>query len=118
MLVDRPFPRVCVHAFWQAAARFHLATCRMLSGCSSSDGEQDLDVDGLGVPASALSDTESSGSDGHNSSAGIDLPTLLEHVDLALRPPVQRAPRRAVACHIAHKDATVNVTHAGLLGQQ
>jgi len=84
-------------------------------GTSSSDSEQDLEVDGLGAPASTIPDTESSGSDGPQPSAGIDLPTLLEHVDRPLRLPVQRATARVVACHIAHQEAPVSVTHAGLL---
>jgi len=87
----------------------------MSSSCSSSVSEQDLDGDFGVVPAPTFLDTESDRSDGDELSAGIDLPTLLQHVDLPLRNPLQRAPDHDDVSHMADKDVSRDLSHCGLL---
>jgi hypothetical protein len=60
-------------------------------------------------------DTESDSSDVDDLSAGIDLPTLLKHVDLPLRNPSQLGPHRADAVQLADNDVFEDPSHCDLL---
>ena len=82
---------------------------------SSSDGETDVDDHQTLSRAPTFLDTESDGDQGPDHTAGIDLPTLLEHVDLPLCTHDQRTPQGESSDHLARADAPSDVSHAGLL---
>ena len=86
----------------------------MFPSCYSSASQQDLGDD-CRIPCPTSLDTESDSSDVDDLSAGIDLPTLLKHVDLPLRNPSQLGPHRADAVQLADKDVFEEPSHCDLL---
>jgi hypothetical protein len=82
---------------------------------SSSDGETQLEDHEAPSRASTFHDPDLDADCEPHDTVGIDLPTLLEHVDLPLRTPALCPPSGVTENHHGQEDASSEMSHAGLL---